>query len=92
MKYLSDMGYVHWDLAAQNIVIGSIWCVKVSDFGLSRVLEDDPEGAYTTRVSNSVFFPFIFIFHLVLCLLQIERNHAPQCFVIYISPEERILE
>ncbi|XP_051997459.1 ephrin type-A receptor 2-like [Xyrauchen texanus] len=48
MKYLSDMNYVHRDLAARNVLVnGNLEC-KVSDFGLSRVLEDFPEGIYTT--------------------------------------------
>ena len=53
MKYLSEMGYVHRDLAARNILVDQNCSCKISDFSLSRVLEDsyyDQKETYKTRV------------------------------------------
>lgn len=45
MEYLSARGIVHGDLAARNVLVTDDLSVKISDFGLSHLLEDREEGA-----------------------------------------------
>ena len=41
LSYLESKKFVHRDIAARNVLVSSWDCVKLADFGLSRVLQED---------------------------------------------------
>ncbi|KAM3720271.1 putative tyrosinase-like protein [Dirofilaria immitis] len=41
LSYLHSCKYVHRDIAARNVLLSTPRCVKLSDFGLSRCVEED---------------------------------------------------
>ena len=41
MSYLEEKNFVHRDVRAANMLVGENEVVKVADFGLARVIEDD---------------------------------------------------
>ena len=49
MAYLESMNFVHRDLAARNVLVGEGNVVKVADFGLARLIEEDE---YMARVGK----------------------------------------
>jgi serine/threonine protein kinase len=60
MAYLEEHRMVHRDLAARNILVGEkisgVPVVKVADFGLARVIEEEEYNARTGKqlFNNSI--------------------------------------
>ncbi|CAL4180772.1 unnamed protein product, partial [Meganyctiphanes norvegica] len=43
MAYLEECGVVHRDLAARNVLVQTPNCVKITDFGLAKLLDNNEE-------------------------------------------------
>uniref|UniRef100_H2Z0M8 Tyrosine-protein kinase n=1 Tax=Ciona savignyi TaxID=51511 RepID=H2Z0M8_CIOSA len=65
MAFIELNNYIHRDVRAANILVGSSQICKVADFGLARLIEDDE--IYTNRnhfLLHKRFKPIRFIFHI----------------------------
>ncbi|XP_032775611.1 ephrin type-B receptor 4 [Strigops habroptila] len=56
MRYLAESGFVHRDLAARNILVDAQLVCKVSDFGLSRALDEESSAdpTYTSSLGGKI--------------------------------------
>jgi serine/threonine protein kinase len=50
MRHLHRHNIIHRDLAARNILLSSVGEPKISDFGMSRVLQQENEGQTVTNI------------------------------------------
>ncbi|XP_067824583.1 tyrosine-protein kinase JAK2-like isoform X2 [Heptranchias perlo] len=56
MEYLGSKRYVHRDLATRNILVESDTCVKIGDFGLTKILPRDKEYYKVLEPGESPIF------------------------------------
>ncbi|XP_072106031.1 tyrosine-protein kinase JAK2-like isoform X2 [Mobula birostris] len=56
MEYLGSKRYVHRDLATRNILVKSGTCVKIGDFGLTKILPGDKDYYKVLEAGESPIF------------------------------------
>ena len=65
MMYLEERRLVHRDLAARNVLVKSPNHVKITDFGLARLLEGDEKEYNADGGKVSMFLRAVFLINLV---------------------------
>lgn len=77
--YLEERRLVHRDLAARNVLVKSPTHVKITDFGLARLLEGDEKEYNADGGKVGAFTP------AVLALLFCRGLHSFQCKALVLS-------
>ena len=67
LSYLESKNFVHRDIAARNVLVSAQDCVKLADFGLSRLIESDTYYKVHSILNLIIFF-------LIICEINL-FNH-----------------
>ena len=71
LKYLHSANVIHRDLKPANLLVKSDCSLKICDFGLSRVMEEQDEGAYTCFIVFDCNTNIILLIHFDKCSLSV---------------------
>lgn len=67
MSYLEEQKLVHRDLSARNILVGKDRVVKVADFGMARIIEDEEYMARQGAKFPIKVLRFLIVIRFVNC-------------------------
>ena len=74
LSYLESKNFVHRDIAARNVLVSAQDCVKLADFGLSRLIESDTyykvQNIFFSR-SQDIFLNYIWKWSLFLFISEV---------------------
>ena len=74
MSYLEERGIVHRDLAARNVLVQSAGQVKITDFGLAKLLDFNEEEYHAAGGKVITSFVFLKSISLEKKLLSVKNN------------------
>lgn len=82
MNYLEERHLVHRDLAARNVLVKTPQHVKITDFGLAKLLKADEKEYHADGGKVSCFF-FLIYYLLVsccehCCITALASSHSPK--------------